>query len=75
MNIHKLVQHLEDVEETWETPDPKIPIKHFPQLVTIARIADLINAEFKSDPTSVQCFDLNTIVYPLDRALKELENA
>lgn len=28
------------------------------------RLLDLVVAEFKSDPMSVQCFDLNAIVSP-----------
>ena len=73
MNVYELAQHIEEVADGQIPPDMSLMSKHIAQLITIARLADLVNAEFKSDPTSVQCFDLNTIVYPLDRALKALE--
>jgi len=72
MNIWELRDWLKAVEDG-HTVDIGVPMKHFEELLEIARLADLVNAEFKSDPMSVQCFDLNAIVHPLDEALKKLE--
>lgn len=50
-----------------------LDVDDFCTLVEIARIGDLIDAEFRSDPTSVQCFDLHTIVRPLGETMKKLK--
>ncbi len=72
MNIYKLIEWTQAVNRE-DTVDISVPIKHFEALVEVARVADLVNAEFQSDPTSVQCFDLTAIVHPLDTALERLE--
>jgi len=72
VNIYKL-KDLVDAMNRGDTVAMTAHFTHFESLVEIARLADLINAEFKSDPTSVQCFDLNAIVKPLDNALRRLE--
>jgi len=71
MNVYKLQTFIDAVEEE-KTVDLSITIRHFAELVEIARLADIINAEFKSDPMSVQCFDLR-IVNGLDKALEKLD--
>ena len=72
MNVYKLIAWTQAVNRG-DTVDISIPIKHFEALVEIARVSDLVNAEFQSDPMSVQCFDLTAIVHPLDTALERLE--
>lgn len=71
MNPYRLKEYVEAIERG-ETIDISVPMRHFENLVEIARLADLINAEFQSDPMSVQCFDLR-IVAELKEALTLLE--
>ena len=71
MNVYELAKFVEACREG-ETVDLSTMGRHFESLVEIARLADIINAEFKSDPMSVQCFDLR-IVKELKEALTKLE--
>lgn len=58
-----------------ENPDNRVAIKveDFRNLVEIAKIADLINMEFRTDIQSVQCFDLNAIVNPLEKYMRSMK--
>ena len=71
MRVDKLIEYLKAIDDE-QTVDLSVLTRHFARLVEIARLADIINAEFKSDPMSVQCFDLR-IVKELDEALTMLE--
>ncbi len=73
MNIYKL-QEIVQACKVGEGVDLQTMGQHFEHLVEIARLADIINMEFKSDPMSVQCFDLR-IVDELNDALTLLEVA
>ena len=70
MNVYKLVEYVKIVDDELSY-DPSVMTRHFARLVEIARLADIINAEFKSDPMSVQCFDLR-LVKELNEALTML---
>ncbi|KKL89985.1 hypothetical protein LCGC14_1909160 [marine sediment metagenome] len=71
MNPYQLKEYIKAIDDE-QTVDLSVVTRHFTNLVEIARLADIINAEFMSDPMSVQCFDLR-IVAQLKEALILLE--